>query len=56
MFKDESCCMWENIKSGKLLCGVSQDAEETTEGQVEPSQCAEVKPIPLALDTAEREK
>lgn len=41
MFKDGSCCIAENIKSGKLLCGVSQDAEETSEEEVEPSQYAE---------------
>lgn len=34
--------LWENIKCGKLISGVSQDVEETSEGEVEPSQCAEV--------------
>lgn len=56
MFKDGSCCTVGKIKSGKCLCGVSQDVEETSEGEVEPSQSAEVKAIQLALGTAEREK
>lgn len=47
--------LWENIKCGKLLCWVSQDVEETSEGEVEPSQCAEVQAIQLALGTAEIE-
>lgn len=46
----DTVILWENMESRKLPCGVSQDVEETSERQIEPSQCAEVKAIQLALD------
>lgn len=48
--------LWKSIKSGKCLSGVSQDVEETSEDEVEPSQCAEVKATQAALGPSEREK